>query len=88
MSASFDLSFICQQLWLFSSSSSSTRPRFASIFALFLLCWILQQRFNLGLPSFSMRLRPIRTCSGVECFGGFHIKRFFYLFLFFRGALT
>ena len=29
-----------------------------------------------------------RTWSGVKCFGGFHIKRFFYLFLFLRGAHT
>ncbi|GAA0171330.1 hypothetical protein LIER_25386 [Lithospermum erythrorhizon] len=34
-----------------------------------------------------MRLRPIRTCSGVQCFGGFHIKRL-NLFLFLRGPLT
>ncbi|WOH07708.1 hypothetical protein DCAR_0727141 [Daucus carota subsp. sativus] len=36
----------------------------------------------------SMRLRPKRTCSGVECFGGFVIMKYFYLFLFLRGPFT
>lgn len=35
----------------------------------------------------SMRLRPIRTRSGLKCFGGFHIKRL-NLFLCLRGPLT
>ncbi|KAK3013672.1 hypothetical protein RJ639_009642 [Escallonia herrerae] len=52
------------------------------------LCCFFQQSFSLCFPTVSMRLRPKRTCSGVECFGGFHIKRFFYLFLFLRGPLT
>ncbi|KAM7464348.1 hypothetical protein LguiA_032469 [Lonicera macranthoides] len=52
------------------------------------LCCLHQQSPNLSSPEVSMRLRPKRTCSGVECFGGFHIKRFFYLFLFLRGPLT
>lgn len=52
------------------------------------LCCSSQQSNNLGFSSVSMRLRPKRTCSGVECFGGFHIKRFIALFLFFRGTLT
>lgn len=39
-------------------------------------------------PSVSMRLRPKRTCCGVECYGGFHIQRFSYLFIFLRGDFT
>lgn len=38
--------------------------------------------------SVSMPLRPKRTCSGVECFGGFHITRFIHLFIFLREAFT
>ncbi|KAM7484558.1 hypothetical protein LguiA_000567 [Lonicera macranthoides] len=53
-----------------------------------LLCCLHQQTLVLCSPSVSMPLRPKRTCSGVESFGGFHIKRFFYLFLFLRGPLT
>ncbi|KAF3519860.1 hypothetical protein DY000_02062910 [Brassica cretica] len=34
-----------------------------------------KQRLVLETPSLSMRLRPKRTCSGVEVFGGFHIKQ-------------
>ncbi|KAL8120880.1 hypothetical protein AgCh_017890 [Apium graveolens] len=40
------------------------------------------------IVTFSMRLRPKRTCSGVECFGGFVIMKYFYLFLFLRGPFT
>lgn len=29
-----------------------------------------------------------RTCCGVECYGGFHIQRFSYLFIFLRGDFT
>ncbi|KAL7001180.1 hypothetical protein U1Q18_002332 [Sarracenia purpurea var. burkii] len=61
---------------------------FASFFFAPRLCCLRQQRTNLCFPTVSMPLRPKRTCSGVECFGGFHIKRFFYLFLFLRGPLT
>ncbi|TKY50827.1 hypothetical protein E2542_SST22333 [Spatholobus suberectus] len=43
---------------------------------------------NIVSPSVSMRLRPKRTCCGVECFGGFHIQRFSYLFIFLRGDFT
>lgn len=46
----------------------------------FLLCCGFQQRIAAIFPSVSMRLRPKRTCSGVECFGGFHIKRFLHTF--------
>ncbi|KAL3510798.1 hypothetical protein ACH5RR_030199 [Cinchona calisaya] len=52
------------------------------------LCSANQQSSSLPFPTVSMRLRPKRTCSGVECFGGFHIKRFLSLFLFFRGPHT
>lgn len=31
------------------------------------------------LPTVSMRFRLKRTCSGVECFGGYHINRLFKL---------
>ncbi|KAK1416146.1 hypothetical protein QVD17_31934 [Tagetes erecta] len=65
---------------------------FSFSFTLFIssvfLCWCFQQGFILCFPTVSMRLRPKRTCSGVECFGGFHINRLFDLFLFFRGNLT
>lgn len=75
MSAGFDLALIGapSKLWLFTSASSS-----CSFF----------KRLNLVKNSVSMRLRPKRTCSGVECFGTFHIKRFSVIFLFLRGGLT
>ncbi|KAL7240450.1 hypothetical protein ACSBR2_006159 [Camellia fascicularis] len=73
MSARSDLAVIGAPLQLCLS--------FASVF----LALCMRQ---LCFPTVSMPLRPKRTCSGVECFGGFHIKRFFYLFLFLRGPLT
>ncbi|OAY47310.1 hypothetical protein MANES_06G069000v8 [Manihot esculenta] len=93
MSAEFDLALIraSSQLWLFTFASSKGSVCFGSLccafFCYMLLCY-LQHRLNLWVAAASMRLRPKRTYSGVECFGGFHIKRFFYLFLFFRGDLT
>ncbi|KAL2542604.1 Ethylene-responsive transcription factor [Abeliophyllum distichum] len=62
----------------FSVSSSSARcmQQF--------LCCALQQSTHLFFPFVSMRLRPKRTCSGVESFGGFHIKRILNLFLLLR----
>ncbi|KAH7841298.1 hypothetical protein Vadar_028091 [Vaccinium darrowii] len=48
------------------------------------LCCLHQQITHLFFPTLSMRLRSKRTCSGVDYFGGFHIIRFFYLFLFLR----
>ncbi|KAI7996969.1 hypothetical protein ACSBR1_036551 [Camellia fascicularis] len=83
MSAESESALIGAQLKLWISFTSV-------FFALCLqqLCCLYQQRTNLCFPTVSMRLRPKRTCSGVECFGGFHIKRFFFLFLFFRGPLT
>ncbi|KAI3816507.1 hypothetical protein L1987_16206 [Smallanthus sonchifolius] len=59
-----------------------------TLFICSVLCWCSQQGFLLCFPTVSMRLRPKRTCSGVECFGGFHINRLFELFLFLRGNLT
>ncbi|CAF1904812.1 hypothetical protein Bca4012_049680 [Brassica carinata] len=44
-----------------------------------------KQRLVLEIPSLSMRLRPKRTCSGVEVFGGFHIKQ--QKFSFFHSSL-
>ncbi|KAI7734569.1 hypothetical protein M8C21_009821 [Ambrosia artemisiifolia] len=58
---------------------------FAYVINSLLFCWSSQQSLLLSFPSASMRLRPKRTCSGVECFSGFHINRLFDLFLFFRG---
>ncbi|XVE91422.1 hypothetical protein REPUB_Repub01dG0008200 [Reevesia pubescens] len=94
MSAEFDLALIGAQLqlWLSSSTTIVCSHLFTSAFLLAVSCMILcfsRQRLNLVFPTVSMRLRPKRTCSGVECFGCFHIKqRFFYLFLFLRGDHT
>ncbi|KAK9750329.1 hypothetical protein RND81_02G188000 [Saponaria officinalis] len=52
------------------------------------ICCSLQQTKSLRFSPVSMCLRPKRTCSGVICFGCFHIKRFIALFLFFRETLT
>lgn len=89
------------QLWVVSVSSSSSSSSSLSSSSLAsapcsaafgALCFMLLCRFclrsNLVSSSVSMRLRSKRTCSGVECFGGFHIKRFSNLFLFLRGGLT
>ncbi|CAI9775151.1 unnamed protein product [Fraxinus pennsylvanica] len=65
----------------FSVSSSST----ALCMQQSIFC-ALQKRTLLFSPFFSMRLRPKRTCSGVESFVGFHIKRL-NLFLLLRGVL-
>lgn len=83
MSAGFNLVAIGAQLKLWIS--------FASVFlslCMQQLCCLYKQCVHLFFPTVSMRLRPKRTCSGVECFGGFHIKKFFYLFLFLRGPFT
>lgn len=93
MSAGFELVVIGapllqqQQLWLSSSFSSFLTTSVFFVRCMLLLC-CFQQSINLCFPSASMRLRPRRTCSGVVCFGGFHIKRFQSLFLFLRGPLT
>ncbi|MED6131972.1 hypothetical protein PIB30_015122 [Stylosanthes scabra] len=79
-----------QQLWISSpSSSSSLLLTLTSVFfACFMLLCLTKQRLTLVNPPVSMRLRPRRTCSGVVCFGGFHIQRFSTLFLFLRGDLN
>ncbi|KAL8463250.1 hypothetical protein ACS0TY_033266 [Phlomoides rotata] len=41
------------------------------------LCCAHQQSDLSFFPTVSMRLRPKRTCSGVVCFGGYHINRLF-----------
>ncbi|GMI99916.1 hypothetical protein HRI_003660900 [Hibiscus trionum] len=90
MSAEFDLALIGAQLQLCFSSSTISILFFTALLAVscMILCFF-GQRLNLVLPAVSMRLRPKKTCSGVVCFGGFHIKqRVFYLFLFLRGAHT
>lgn len=68
--------------------STSSAVLFLGIFKKQSLCCSGQQSFSLTFPTVSMRLRPKRTCSGVECFGGFHITRFLDLFLFLRGPQT
>ncbi|XWS69775.1 hypothetical protein CRYUN_Cryun04dG0207500 [Craigia yunnanensis] len=92
MSAELDLALIGAQLQLWLSSSKIVSSHLFTTALLAVSCMILclyRQRLNLVFPTVSMRLRSKRTCSGVECFGGFHIKqRFFYLFLFLRGAHT
>ncbi|KAL3830928.1 hypothetical protein ACJIZ3_019730 [Penstemon smallii] len=89
MSASFDLAFVLFGLTslklCFSSSSSSVISANCSRKS---LCCCLQQRNLSFFPTVSMRLRPKRTCSGVEFFGGYHINRLFFLFLFLRSPLT
>ncbi|CAA2964635.1 transmembrane [Olea europaea subsp. europaea] len=50
-------------------------------------CGALQHSLYLFFPTVSMRLRLKRTCSGVECFGGFHINRLSNFFLFIRGPI-
>lgn len=61
---------------------------FFSLCMLQQLCCLFQQWIHLFFPTVSMRLRPKRTCSGIEFFGGFHIKKFCYLLLFLRGPHT
>ncbi|KGN45959.1 hypothetical protein Csa_005610 [Cucumis sativus] len=76
MSAGFDLAVIGALLQLCFSS-------------LLLILGSFKQSLNLLFSSVSMRLRPKRTCSGVKCFGAFHIKRFSFLLLLFRkGGFT
>lgn len=84
MSAGFDLVIrgaSQEQLWLSSIHSQS-------ILLVFIISLVLLQHLCQWLQTASMRLRSKRTGSGVECFGAFHIQRFLYMFLFFRGALT
>lgn len=85
MSASFALAVIGALLKLWILTSSSFSAYLAICFML--LCWFWQ-RLNPVISSVSMSLRPKRTCSGLQYFGAFHIKRFSFLFLFLRGDLT
>ncbi|KAF8094036.1 hypothetical protein N665_0371s0018 [Sinapis alba] len=77
MSAGFESKAVILSLLniscLISSSSSSSTTRSKSCLAALHFC--SKQRLVLESPSLSMRLRPKRTCSGVEVFGGFHIKQ-------------
>ncbi|MCE0481920.1 hypothetical protein HAX54_040129, partial [Datura stramonium] len=80
MSANFCLAVIGALLKLWISVSSV-------IFDLCMqqiLCCDHQQGISLFFPTVSMRLRPKRTCSGVVCFGGFHINRFLHPILLLR----
>ncbi|XWS64314.1 hypothetical protein CRYUN_Cryun06bG0175600 [Craigia yunnanensis] len=91
MSAEFDLALIGAQLQLWLSSSTIVCFHLFTTASLAVSCMILcfyRQRLNLVFPTVSMRLRSQRICSGVECFGGVHLKRLLYLFLFMRGAHT
>ncbi|KAG8382912.1 hypothetical protein BUALT_Bualt05G0129000 [Buddleja alternifolia] len=86
MSASSDLAVFGAQLKLCSISSSISSSINSAHCMHKSLCCVLQQSSQFLFPTVSMRLRPKRTCSGVECFGGYHINRLFILFLFFRGS--
>ncbi|KAG6626895.1 hypothetical protein CIPAW_15G084200 [Carya illinoinensis] len=88
MSAEFNLLLIGALLQLCVLAISTLSALFALVFCwrMFLCCF--RQRLNLVHRSVSMRLRSKRTCSGVKCFGAFHIKRFSFLFLFLRVGLT
>uniref|UniRef100_A0A7N0T788 Secreted protein n=1 Tax=Kalanchoe fedtschenkoi TaxID=63787 RepID=A0A7N0T788_KALFE len=65
-------------------SSVASAAAWSSCFG---LCLVEQSR-QLIHSTDSMRLWPKRNSSGAECFNGFHIGRFFYLFLFFRSPIT
>ncbi|CAA0825607.1 Ethylene-responsive transcription factor ERF118 [Striga hermonthica] len=75
MSASFDSAIVVSEapVKLCSSSPSSS---FGGRTRKSLCCGLQQSSFSL-YPTVSMRLRPKRTCSGVVCFGGYHINRLF-----------
>ncbi|EOA34853.1 hypothetical protein CARUB_v10022434mg [Capsella rubella] len=80
MSAGFESTVILSLIHLsspiYSSSSSSSTPSSSLKSGLLnALHFCSKQRLVLQTPSLSMRLRPKRTCSGVEVFGGFHIKQ-------------
>ncbi|CAF2138889.1 hypothetical protein BRARA_B01800 [Brassica rapa] len=73
MSAGFESKALISSLINIScpiSSSACSNPGLANA-----LHFCSKQRLVLEIPSLSMRLRPKRTCSGVEVFGGFHIKQ-------------
>ncbi|MCD7451802.1 hypothetical protein HAX54_013451 [Datura stramonium] len=59
-----DLARASEKLWPFSHT---------------LLCFVILVQFcrqGTCLSPSSMIFRPERTCFGVECFGGFHVKSF------------
>ncbi|KAF8080792.1 hypothetical protein N665_0922s0006 [Sinapis alba] len=57
------------------SSSTSSALFFGLTTVLTALCFCSKQRLVLEVPSLSMGVRPKRTCSGVEVFGGFHKRQ-------------
>ncbi|KAF8040242.1 hypothetical protein BT93_B2472 [Corymbia citriodora subsp. variegata] len=89
MSAGFELGFtgaVLQHSLSSSAPSCSAYDLFITVACCALCCF--WQRLNLVSSSVSMRLRPKRSCSGEECFGGFHIKPFSNPFLFLMVVLT
>lgn len=72
MSASFDLVVVSGALLKLSFSSI---PSFSARCMQKALCCSIQQSDLSFSPTVSMRLRPKRTCTGVVCFGGYHINR-------------
>ncbi|KAH0668600.1 hypothetical protein KY289_023093 [Solanum tuberosum] len=85
MSANFCLAVIRAplKLWVFVSSVI-----FGLCMQQILCCDHQQQGTTLFFTTVSMRLRPKRTCSGVVCFGGFHINRFLHPILLLRRPIT
>ncbi|VVA94493.1 unnamed protein product [Arabis nemorensis] len=78
MSAGFDSAVILSLINNISCPISSSSCFKSSVLAAAFsnaLHFCSKQRLVLQFPSLSMRLRPKRTCSGVEVFGGFHIKQ-------------
>ncbi|KAL1223286.1 hypothetical protein V5N11_010862 [Cardamine amara subsp. amara] len=78
MSAGFESTVILSLINNISSSISSSSSSSSSSLKTCLakaLHFCSKQRLILETPSLSMRLRPKRTCSGVDVFGGFHIKQ-------------
>ncbi|XP_061339484.1 uncharacterized protein LOC133286140 [Gastrolobium bilobum] len=92
MSSEFDLEVIGALLELIGAHFWIVTTSFLLTLAVGSVCCMLfctlRQRLSLVNPAVSMRLRSKRTCSGVECFGGFHIQKFSHLFLFLRGDFT
>ncbi|CAN4121865.1 unnamed protein product [Withania somnifera] len=82
MSGNFNLAVIRAPLKLLVVSVCSV------IFVQQFLCCDHQQGVSLFFSAVSMRLRPKRTCSGVVCFGGFHINRFLHPILLLRQPLS
>ena len=74
------------------------RWSFSLFMFLFLSCWLslcvlllyatLHPEQEYCEPTCFNAIEAKRTCCGVGCFGGFHIQRFSYLFIFLRGDFT